>query len=70
MVDRIMHDNIAHYAARHQLKIGKQLGFGIHGSVFSATTERAVAVALKYCMEAEPFFREFEIYARLDENGV
>lgn len=65
-----MHDNIAQYAADHQLKIGRQLGFGIHGSVFSAATKRGVNVALKHFSEAEPFLREFEIYVRLDENEV
>ena len=70
MVDRIMHDNIVQYAARNQLKIGKQLGFGIHGAVFSATTKRGVGVAIKHFYEAEPFTREFEVYVRLDENEI
>jgi hypothetical protein len=70
MVERIMHENIAQYAALHQLKIGRRLGFGIHGSVFSATTRGGVAVAIKYFSELEPFIRKFEIYCRLDENEI
>lgn len=65
-----MHSNITQYAGRHQLKIGKQLGFGIHGSVFSAVTKGGVAVAIKHFYEIDPFVREFEVYCRLDENSV
>jgi hypothetical protein len=70
MMDGSTHPNIALYAERNQLRIGKRLGFGIHGSVFKATRRDGSDVAIKYHLEAEPFYREFEIYARLDELQV
>ena len=65
-----MHANIALYAERNQLRIGKRLGFGIHGSVFKAQRADGSDVAIKYHVEADPFYREFEIYARLYDYEV
>ena len=70
MMDSSMHPNISLYAQRNQLRIGKRLGFGIHGSVFKAKRKDGSDVAIKYHSETEPFIREFEIYVRLDDFGV
>jgi hypothetical protein len=70
MMDGSTPTNIALHAERNQLKIGKRLGFGIHGSVFKARRKDGTDVAVKYHEEVDPFHREFEVYARLDEYGL
>src|SRR5438105_3280445 len=65
-----MHDNLLQYVARHQLKIEQPLGFGIHGSVFAVSGRKRGITAVKYFLEVEPFVREFEVYARLDELAI
>jgi len=65
-----MHDNLLQYAVKHQLKIEAPLGFGIHGSVFLVSGRKRGVTAVKQVLEVEPFVREFEVYARLDEFGV
>src|SRR5438046_2132215 len=70
MMDGSMHPNIVRYAERNQLKIGKRLGFGIHGSVFKAAHAGGRTVAIKHHLEEDPFVREFEVYCRLDELRV
>jgi hypothetical protein len=70
MMDGSMPLNIVQYAERNQLKIARRLGFGIHGSVFSATYPNGAIVAIKHHTEEDPFYREFEVYCRLDELKV
>jgi hypothetical protein len=70
MMDGSIHPNIIRYAERNQLEIGKRLGFGIHGSVFSARYPGGAIVAIKHHLEEYPFIREFEVYVRLDEIRI
>jgi hypothetical protein len=70
MMDGSTPANITLYAQRNQLQIGNRLGFGIHGSVFKAKGKDGTSVAIKYHSELDPFQREFEVYARLDEYGI
>lgn len=65
-----MHENILRFAERYQLEIRDRLGFGIHGSVFEVIDRRHRKSAVKIHNEREHFFREFEVYERLDEHGV
>lgn len=69
MATPAIHPNIIDYAAREQLKILDQLGFGIHGTV--ALADRAGGlVALKYHFAADSFEREMDVYHRLKELRV
>ena len=54
------------YVERFDRVIEKELGFGYDGIVFSTTCQSAIKV-LKY----EPlYFRERDVYLRLQENGI
>ncbi len=63
--------NAQAYAARHQLKLAKRLGYGIHGIIF-ATEDKAASgrTAVKVHREAEPYVRERLAYERLAQVGV
>lgn len=63
--------NAQNYAARHQLALGGQLGFGIHGTVFRAKNNfKPGETALKASKEIEPFLRERDVYQRLMASNV
>jgi hypothetical protein len=59
------------YAARYQLSLGKQLGFGHQGTVWTAQSNRKIGKsALKIHAAADPYARELRAYQRLAERGV
>jgi hypothetical protein len=62
---------VQEYAGRQGLVIGKQLGFGVHGIVFSAgcQTEDGRS-ALKVFERAADYARERDLYLRLQEHEV
>jgi hypothetical protein len=59
------------YAARHQFRLTKRLGFGIHGIVLVAQEKvKKHRSAVKAHNSAEFYFREHAVYERLREAGV
>jgi hypothetical protein len=61
----------AAYAARHQLRLGERLGFGIHGTVHVAQYEsKEDRSAIKAHNSAEAYDRERAAYERLRAAGV
>jgi hypothetical protein len=66
-----MDSNLIHFARKHQLRIGGRLGFGIHGSVFTASRVKPNWVtAVKVFKDVDFFLREFAVYERLSEYEV
>jgi hypothetical protein len=63
------------YARRHDLVLGEELGFGVHGIVFVAESQpkkgRAEAKSAVKVHQREPdYCRERDVYLRLKEHGV
>ncbi|HEX5272927.1 MAG TPA: hypothetical protein VFW33_20660 [Gemmataceae bacterium] len=59
------------YAARNGLVIGRQLGFGVHGIVFSAERQtEGPPSALKVHERGAAYSRERDVYFRLQESAV
>ncbi len=59
------------YAARYQLKVIEQLGFGIHGIVCVVESNAySASTALKVFHNAEAYLRERQIYERLRDERV
>ena len=57
------------YALRRNVKLGEQLGFGIHGIVFAAEDNTKPGFfAVKFHREERPFERECRVYQRLREE--
>ena len=63
--------NAQTYASRHNLQLGKRLGFGVHGIVFAAEEHRKPGKrAVKAHKHAEAYTRERDIYQRLYQAEV
>ena len=59
------------YADRYGLKLGKQLGSGIHGIVLVAESQQAPArTAIKVHERQASFLRERDVYLRLQQQRV
>jgi hypothetical protein len=58
-------ENAEAYAAAHGHTIGRQLGFGIHGTVFELIYESNSAAAVKIHSSFDPYSRERDSYERL-----
>lgn len=59
------------YADRNGLTVERQLGFGVHGIVFSAFHQPEIgAVAVKVHERGPDYVRERDVYLRLRANGV
>ncbi len=59
------------YASRHQLTLVKRLGFGTHGTVFSAKgNPESGRSAIKIHSDKEPYLRERDVYNRLAQHRV
>src|SRR5437016_13791578 len=59
------------YASGHQMTLVKPLGFGTHGTVFSAKGNPEFGrSAIKIHSDQHPYLRERMVYERLAENGV
>ena len=57
------------YSVRRNIKLGEQLGFGIHGMVFAAQDKTKPGfLAVKFHREERPFERECRVYQRLREE--
>src|SRR5882672_9325477 len=63
--------NAEAYAARHELRIAAQLGFGIHGTVHVVEDKiKKEKSAIKAHLAAAPFQREVSVYERLKQPGI
>jgi len=59
------------YAANNGLVLGSQLGFGVHGIVFSAERQpEDPPCAVKVHERATDYARERDVYLRMQEDGV
>lgn len=59
------------YASRCHLQLVEQLGFGVHGIIYSAESkEHGGRNAIKVHRETEPYTRERDAYQRLQEAAV
>ncbi len=59
------------YAKRRGLVLGPPLGFGVHGSVFSAENQSENGqVAIKVHERSTDYIRERDVYLRLKEHGI
>ncbi|MEX2172206.1 MAG: hypothetical protein WD851_22995 [Pirellulales bacterium] len=59
------------YADRHQLTLGEQLGYGLHGIVFLVENQtKPGRSAIKVHEREAPYCRERDIYLRLRERQV
>jgi len=59
------------YADRNTLAIGRQIGFGIHGKVWTLLSPpTGFQTAAKIFEEETPFERELSVYRRLEEGSV
>lgn len=63
------------YAQRHGLVLGKALGFGVHGSVFTVQSQRENdepngETAIKVHERAVDYARERDVYLRLQVVGI
>jgi len=59
------------YALRRNIKLGERLGFGIHGTVFTAEDNTKPGFfAVKFHREERPFQRECRVYQRLREEQI
>ena len=57
------------YALKRNIKLGEQLGFGVHGTVFTAQDKTKPGFfAVKFHREERPFERECGVYRRLREE--
>ena len=59
------------YALRHQLQLAERLGYGMHGNVFVAQSNRKDGnSALKAFSDGEAYLRERSVYERLKGAGI
>ncbi|MEM9017901.1 MAG: hypothetical protein AAGC68_12880 [Verrucomicrobiota bacterium] len=59
------------YAESNTLEIRRQLGFGIHGRVYAASsTNYSYFSAIKAFEDSDPFERELAVYRRLNEQMI
>jgi hypothetical protein len=59
------------YTDRNDLAVERQLGFGIHGTVFSMThNTNGGRSAVKVHERGRDYARERDVYLRLRENGI
>jgi hypothetical protein len=59
------------YADRNGLVLGRELGFGVHGIVFSAERQTEGGRSALKVHERDPaYVRERDVYLRLREHGV
>src|SRR5262245_18010357 len=64
-------DQIAEYCRRNQLQPTRRLGFGVHGSVFTARNQINGRSSAVKSLEQEKFYRrERNVYRRLREFAV
>lgn len=62
-------ENVEIYAKRNTLEIEKQIGFGIHGRVFTVFSRRSgYRMAIKEFEDEAPYERERDVYFRLAET--
>ena len=66
---------IRQYAERNGLRLGEQLGYGLHGIVFTAESQPeqdspVVRSAIKVHRREQEYVRERDVYLRLQEHGV
>lgn len=63
--------NAKTYASRHNLQLGKRLGFGVHGIVFAAEMhDKPGQHAVKAHEHMEAYTRERDVYQRLYQAEV
>jgi hypothetical protein len=71
LMSDIASQNAAAYAARHQMVLVEQLGFGIHGTVHVAQLgSKPQQRAIKAFRSEDFYHRERSVYERLTEAGV
>jgi hypothetical protein len=59
------------YSLRRNIKLGERLGFGIHGTVFTAEDNTKPGFfAVKFHREKRPCERECRVYQRLREEQI
>ena len=64
-------ENIEIYAKRNTLDIEKQIGFGIHGKVFTVlTSSTGYRMAIKEFEDEAPYERERDVYFHLAETST
>jgi hypothetical protein len=70
-----LESRIRRYAQRNGLVLGEQLGFGLHGIVFTAESQREngtppVRSAIKVHRRQAEYIRERDVYLRLQHHRV
>ncbi len=64
-------ESLEKYANRNTLTIGKQIGFGIHGTVYTLLSQEGRApTAAKLFEDETPFEREVAVYRRLKDLEI
>jgi hypothetical protein len=59
------------YALKRNVKLGKPLGFGVHGNVFAAEDKtKPLFLAVKFHRDRRPFELEYRVYERLHDNRI
>lgn len=71
----VLLQRVEEYARRQGLRLGDQLGFGVHGTVFVAesqeqNTAAPAPTAVKVHRQEADYKRERDVYLRLRDNGV
>jgi hypothetical protein len=62
---------VSEYCERAGLELGPQLGYGVHGTVFSARNQSTSARSAVKVHDRERFYlRERDVYRRLADEGV
>jgi len=62
---------VEQYCVRNDLIIDRQLGFGVHGSVFAAHSQGELwEMAVKGFERQSEYLRERNVYLRLTEHGI
>jgi hypothetical protein len=66
-----LHRRASEYCQRTGLQLGPQLGYGVHGTVFSARNQSELGRSAVKVHERERFYlRERDVYRRLADEGV
>ena len=66
-----LHQRAAEYARQHGLTVGRELGAGVHGSVFAAAGQSGTGrTAIKAHQREQFYVRERDVYLRLQERGI
>lgn len=69
--DQELADRAEAYANRTSLRLGEQLGFGVHGVVFGCQRAGVPGrLAIKIHERTSPYRRERDVYLRLQEHRV